>query len=240
MALPIINQIVYTLELPSNGQTIEFTPYTVKQEKNLLLAQESNNEQQVNNQIRKLIKECVITEGVNVDKLSVFDIELIFLNLRCKSVGENAKIAIKCPVKECEYPNEVDIDLSAVALTNPVATKEEHDIIVSEEQGIGVRVRYPTFIDVVNINKDVNTSAAYDLMISCITHIYTADEMFDCTKENRKDVEDFVGSLLASQYKPVVDFFDKLPTITLESKFTCEKCKHEYSDTIQGVSNFFT
>lgn len=240
MALPIINQIVYTLKLPSNGQTIEFTPYTVKQEKNLLLAQESNNTQQVNNQIRKLIKECIITEGVNVDKLPVFDIELIFLNLRCKSVGEKALIGLTCPVEGCGHQNKVDIDLSAVTLSNPVATKEEHDIIVSEEQGIGVRVRYPVFIDIININKEVNNLEAYELMTNCITHIYTADEMFDCTKENRKDVEDFIGSLLASQYKPVVDFFDKLPTITLESKFTCEKCKHEYSDTIQGVSNFFT
>jgi len=240
MALPIINQIVYTLKLPSNGQTIEFTPYTVKQEKNLLLAQESNNQQQTNNQIRRLIKECIITEGVNVDKLPVFDIELIFLNLRCKSVGEKAHLALTCPVEGCGHQNKVDIDLSAVTLSNPVATKEEYDIIVSEEQGIGVRVRYPTFIDIVNINKDIDNSVAYDLMINCITHIYTADEMFDCTKENTKEVEDFVGSLVSSQYKPVVEFFDKLPTITLENKFTCEKCQHEYSDTIEGVSNFFT
>lgn len=237
MALPVINRMVYTVDIPSTKQTIEYTPYNVKQEKNLMLAKESGSDKKVAHQTKQLIKECVLTEGVDIDSLPTFDIELLFLHIRCKSVGETAKLAAKC--EKCDYANEVDIDLSAVTITNPVATKEQMNIIVSDEQGVGVTVRYPTLNDLLKIEGD-GSQSIYKLIISCITHIYTAEEVFDCSRENKKDVEEFVGSLYEGQFKNIAAFFEAMPVIQLSMDYTCAKCEHKYSNKVEGLANFFT
>ena len=95
MPLPKIATPTYELELPSTGQSINYRPFLVKEEKLLVLALETEDTKQITTAIKNVLKNCVLTKGIKVDQLPTFDIEFLFLNIRGKSVGEMMIIRIK-------------------------------------------------------------------------------------------------------------------------------------------------
>ena len=88
MPLPKIATPTYELELPSTGESINYRPFLVKEEKLLVLALETEDTKQITTAIKNVLKNCVLTKGIRVDQLPTFDIEFLFLNIRGKSVGE--------------------------------------------------------------------------------------------------------------------------------------------------------
>ena len=238
MALPKISEIRYSVLVPSLNKEIEYVPYTVLQEKNLMLAMQSDNQKQITVQTKRLLTECIRTEGIEVNELTTFDVETLFLNLRCKSVGDVALVATKC--KECDTVNEVDINLSEVELTKELVDAKDMRILVSEEDNIGVVLRYPRIDDVVHNPKNSDVENIYEMIINCMVSIYTPDEVFDCKQEGKKEVIAFVDNLRSAQFAKIAEFFEKVPSIKVEMKYSCIKCQHEYSRVIEGLNNFFT
>ena len=97
MPLPKINTPTYELTLPSNNKKIKYRPFLVREEKILIMALESENNEEITNAIIQILSDCISTKGVDVSKLSTFDIEYLFLNVRSKSVGETIDVNITCP-----------------------------------------------------------------------------------------------------------------------------------------------
>ena len=111
MPLPTIATPTYELTLPSNGKKIKYRPFLVKEEKILILALESQDQSEITNAVKDVLKKCILTRGVNVDQLPTFDIEYIFLNIRAKSIGESIKIIVTCPDDgETRVPITVYVD----------------------------------------------------------------------------------------------------------------------------------
>ncbi len=94
MPLPKITTSEHELVLPSNGKTIKYRPFLVKEEKILILALEGGNQKEITNAVKQVIKACVITRGIKVEQLPAFDIEYLFLNIRGKSVGESIDLIV--------------------------------------------------------------------------------------------------------------------------------------------------
>ena len=88
MALPKPPVPTYELELPSTGKTIKYRPFLVKEEKLLLIATETGEDKQIRDAIVDILKACVLTRGIKVEDLPMFDLEYIFLRVRAKSGGE--------------------------------------------------------------------------------------------------------------------------------------------------------
>ncbi len=97
MPLPKIATPKYDLELPSTGETIQYRPFLVKEEKLLVLAMESEDTKQITTAIKSVLKNCIQTRGVKVETLPTFDIEYLFLNIRGKSVGEEVEVNLIAP-----------------------------------------------------------------------------------------------------------------------------------------------
>ena len=97
MPLPKIATPTYELELPSTGATVKYRPFLVKEEKVLVIALESEDNKQITNAIKAVLKSCILTKGVRVESLPTFDIEYLFLNIRGKSVGEDIEVNLICP-----------------------------------------------------------------------------------------------------------------------------------------------
>ena len=74
MPLPKISTPTYELELPSSGQTVKYRPFLVKEEKVLVIALESEDNKQITNAIKAVLKSCIQTRGVKVEHLPTFDI----------------------------------------------------------------------------------------------------------------------------------------------------------------------
>ncbi len=92
MPLPKISTPTYGLTIPSSGKNIKYRPFLVKEEKILIIAMES--QKQIAQAVKDVLGSCILTKGISVDKLSTFDIEYLFLNIRGKSVGESVEVLI--------------------------------------------------------------------------------------------------------------------------------------------------
>ena len=119
--LPKLVTPKYDMIIPSTGETVTYRPYVVKEEKILLIAFESQDETQIEKSVLDIIKTCIESK-IDLNKLTTFDIEFMFVTLRSKSVGEGIKLNMPC--EECEHTNEVKINLEDVKMnTSEIKTK---------------------------------------------------------------------------------------------------------------------
>ena len=236
MALPNLDVPRYPVTIPSTGEEYIMRPYLVKEEKVLLLALESQDPKQIALAIRNLINNCIEGE-INIDSLAGFDIEKLFLELRGISVGEKIQLQTKCQAEGCEHPNAVEIDIKDIQLKdyNP------DDSIIKLSDDVGVTMRYPT-IDLLNdMEGDLDSlDTLMNVVTSCINTIFDNENIYDCKKENIKEVQDFVDNLTSDQFKLISNFFTNTPVLEYDLKFNCEECEYENFYELRGLQSFFT
>ncbi len=238
MPLPKIATPTYELELPSTGQTIQYRPFLVKEEKVLVIALESEDNKQITTAIKAVLKNCVLTKGIKVDHLPTFDIEFLFLNIRGKSVGEELEVNIICPDdEETQVPVVIDLD------DIKVQKDENHTNKVKLDASLMMEMKYPSLDQFIKSNFDFNEKNAmdqsFDLIAGSIDKIYTEDEVWataDCTK---KEVKEFLESMNSSQFKAIESFFDTMPKLSHTISVTNPKTKVKSDVVLEGLASFF-
>lgn len=234
MALPKLNSAKYDLIIPSTGQEVEFRPYLVKEEKILMIALESQDQRQIIRAVKDVIKGCVFSE-INVDKLALFDIEYIFLNLRSKSVGESIELKTKC--SECETVNDFSIKIPDI---KPPVIENENVIELTDT--IGVTMRYPSITDIEKMKMEdmKSVDGISELIMKCIDSVYDDDGVYDSKSYTDKELREFIDSFNTEQFMKLAGFFNDLPTIKLDHKFNCISCKKANEVPLRGLQSFFT
>jgi hypothetical protein len=234
MSLPIITSPKYTLEIPSTGAAIEYRPFLVKEEKVLLIAQESQDQAQIMNAIKDVVRACTY-DKINPDTLASYDLEYVFIKLRAKSVGEISTIGIKCT--ECEDVNNIDVDLDKVTVTSVLPPSK-----IQLTDNIGVSMKPMNMKDLSRIASKKNATAAdqmIDSVIACIEHIYDESTIYLKENSTRAELESFIGSLNRSQMQKIENFIMNLPKVEHTVEFKCSKCKCDNKYTLSGVQSFF-
>jgi len=238
MPLPRIATPTYELELPSTGETINYRPFLVKEEKVLVIALESEDNKQITGAIKAVLKSCVITKGIKVEQLPTFDIEYLFLNIRGKSVGEELEVNVICPDdEETEVPVVINLD------EIEVQKDENHTNKIKVDNSIMMEMKYPSLDQFIKSNFDFNEKNAmdqsFDLIAASIDKIYTEDEVWataDCTK---KEVKEFLESMNSSQFKAIESFFETMPKLSHTIKVTNPKTKVKSDVVLEGLASFF-
>lgn len=236
MTLPQMNTPVYKLEIPSTGQQITFRPFLVREEKALLLAQQSENIDVMLDTLKEIIKSCV-KEPIDTDSLAIFDIEYLFTQIRAKSVGEVVELIFTCA--HCEEPNnkvKMDIDLTKI----PIVKDPEHTNKIHLFGDCGVIMKYPnlnTFKKADGQLQDIN--AIMDVVIDCIEAIYTGDEVFYAKEQTREELEEFVNNLTKQQFDKLEEFFVSIPKYRQDIEFDCPVCKTHNKTYLEGPASFF-
>ena len=238
MPLPKIATPTYELELPSTGETVQYRPFLVKEEKLLVIALESDNTKQITTAIKSVIKNCVLTKGVKVEDLPTFDIEYLFLNIRGKSVGEDIEVSITCP-DDNETTVQVHINLDDIQ----VEKFDDHSDKIKLDDSIMMQMKYPSLEQFIKNNFDINQKNAmdqsFDLIASCVDKIFTEEEVWttaDCTK---KEMNDFLEQMNSSQFKEIEKFFETMPKLSHKIKVKNPKTKVESEVVLEGLSSFF-
>tara|TARA_Y100000034_G_scaffold19482_1_gene22003 strand:- start:414 stop:1109 length:696 start_codon:yes stop_codon:yes gene_type:complete len=231
MVLPKVATPKYSLKLPSNGKTIKYRPFLVKEEKILLMAVESEDEKEISNAVKEIIKNCIDDDDVNIDDLAVFDVEYLFLNLRSKSVGESVKLKIPC--KNCENECNITINLSEVN----VEQVEGHTNKIQLNDEIGIIMKYPNFgiTEIDNIANDPLRVVNF-----CVDQIYDSKSVYHAKDSTEEELTEFIESLNQEQFKKIQDFFETMPKIKKEVKYVCPKCEKEGNMVIEKLQDFFT
>ena len=238
MALPKMAVPRYTVELPSTGEKLNMRPYLVKEEKVLMIALESNDPVQISQSVRTIIQTCF--ELDSLDELTVFDIEMLFLQLRAKSVGEEMKIQIKCKGDECTTMNPLSINIDDIKVSKP----EDSDgvILFGDENGVGVKMRYPSVDVISKINPENlgSVEGIMDLVVDCIYTIFDNDNVYNAKTEKRVDLVEFIEGLSSEQFKLVQAFFQDTPSVSYSTSFLCSKCKLDNEVELKGLNSFFS
>ena len=237
MPLPTISTPTYELVLPSSNRKIKYRPFLVKEEKILIIALESQDQKQIATAVKSILSTCILTKGIKVEKLSTFDIEYLFLNVRGKSVGEQIEVMVTCPDDEkTQVPTSINIDSIKVQKT------KGHSTDIKLDETYTLKMRYPSLNEFIKSNfaaGDINVNDTFDLIASCIDQIYSDEESWtqeDCTS---KELVDFLDSLNSSQFKEIEKFFDTMPKLAHKVKVTNPNTQVESEITIEGLQSFF-
>ena len=237
MPLPKISTPTYELVLPSSGRKIKYRPFLVKEEKILIIALESQDQKQIGNSIKSILSNCILTRGTKVDKLSTFDIEYLFLNVRGKSVGEQIEVMVTCPDDEkTQVPMSINID------SIKVEKSKDHKTDIKLDDQYTLKMRYPSLNEFIKTNFSVDemkVDDTFDLIASCIDQIYSEEESWaqeDCTK---KEMVEFLEQLNSSQFKEIETFFETMPKLSHKVKVKNPNTGVESEIVLEGLQNFF-
>jgi hypothetical protein len=237
--LPKISTPIYTISLPSDNKTIKIRPYTVKEEKLLLTAAETQNAEFIMDTVKNVIQNCldVNKDKVSIEKLPNIDLEYVFLQLRIKSVGETTMLGIKVPVTECSEEGcptvPVEIDLTTVDIIKDDTFTNK----IMIDDNVGVVMRYPT-IEILNkIKGSENIEAMYEVVAYSIENVFDQETVYNDFTE--KEIMDFITSLDTKKFAKILEFFQKLTKLQKTVTYNCPKCKMEKSITLEGFMDFF-
>ena len=237
MPLPQINAPTYELTIPSSKRKIRYRPFLVKEEKILVIAMESNDIGDIARAVKQVLGQCILTKGTKIDKLSTFDIEYLFLNVRGKSVGETVDIKVTCP-DDGVTTVPVTVDLDAIQVT----FDPEHDKDIILDDKLKMRMKYPSLDEFIKENFQVDNvgfEQSIEMIASCVDMIYSEDETWTSADFTQKEMVDFLEGLGSKQFKELEKFFTTMPKLTNEIKVKNPKTKKENTIKLEGLAAFF-
>lgn len=231
MPLPVLETTTYNLVVPSTKKKLKYRPFLVKEEKILLIAQESESENQILQAVKDIIESCTFSK-IDANKIPMYDLEYIFLKIRSKSVGEVISFQLKC--EECGEYNKVELNLEDVEVQFP---DEEIDPNIELTDSVGVTLKP---INLSDVTRAKGKDAISEALISSIDSIYDSDNVYSASTCSKKELETFVDSLTHQHLEKIQKYLLNQPTLKHTIEYTCEKCGHKNSYELSGLQSFFT
>ena len=240
MPLPTIETPTYELKLPSSNKKIKYRPFLVKEEKILILALESKNQNEITNAVTDVLKKCILTRGIKVDDLPTFDIEYLFLNIRAKSIGEDIKLTVTCP-DDGETKVPVTIYVDEIKVIRP----KEHNIDIVLDDKMSLRMKYPSLNQFIESNFDTEDEAetivdkTFRVVADCMDTIFDGEDAWEAKDYSMKERVEFIEQLNSKQYKKVEKFFASMPKLSHTIEVINPNTKEKNSIVLEGLANFF-
>jgi|TARA_B100000085_G_scaffold218978_1_gene203668 hypothetical protein len=236
MALPKLNVPKYKLKLPSDGRTVNFRPFLVREEKLLLMATESGESSELITAVSQIISDC--TDIQDVSELATFDIEYLFLQIRTKSVGETIKLQVTCP-DDNETVVEAVIPLDEIKVTKTRGHKK--DLKISDD--ITITMGYPKLETFITMNftgdEQVGMDQIFDMASSCLETISDTEQVYDCADTPKKEILDFFDQMDTKQFTMIQTFFETMPKLSHKIKVTNPNTNVESEVVLEGLASFF-
>ena len=240
MPLPTIETPTYELKMPSSGKKIKYRPFLVKEEKILIIALESKNQNEITNAVKDVLKKCILTRGVKVDDLPTFDIEYIFLNIRAKSIGEDIRVTVTCPDdRETQVPVTIYVD--EIKVIKP----EGHTTDVVIDDKLTLRMKYPSLNQFVENNFEVDddpevlVNKTFKVVADCMDTVYTEEDAWEAKDYTPSERLEFIEQLNSKQYKKVEKFFETMPKLSHTIEVVNPNTKKKGSVILEGLADFF-
>jgi hypothetical protein len=241
MPLPKIDVVSYELTLPILKKTVRYRPFLVKEQKILLMAAETKNSEAIEKAMRQVLNNCCL-DDIDVENLSLLDVEYFFLNLRAISVGEIIENRFRCKNvvndEVCDNLMQVDLNLKEVAITG----MDEYKDIIQITEKISVKMTLPKYSlleKVVGKQENELSGFVFDLLIDCVECIYDGEQTYYAKESSEEELIEFFESLNAEQFKKVQDFFSYIPKLNKDKEVTCDKCGYHHKIEFEGIESFF-
>lgn len=233
MALPKQSAPKYTCILPSDGTEIEYRPFLVKEQKNLLLAQEQDNEKAMFKAVQDLI-ESVTFGKVKTQAMPVIDMEYLFLKIRTKSVGETANIKVTCTDPNCDGTGEAVVNLDDVEV---VGDEPDTKIMISDE--LGIELRYPRIMDLEKSQGLDPAASTIEMLKNSMVTIFDEEEVYTVADASTNELNEFVESITMTQLEQLTEFFNSIPALEIDVESQCNTCQRDITTKLRGLNSFF-
>ena len=240
MPLPTIETPTYELKLPSSNKKVKYRPFLVKEEKILIIALESKNQNEITNAVTDVLKKCILTKGVDVDNLPTFDIEFLFLNIRSKSIGEDIKLTVTCP-----DDNTTKVPVTIYVDEIKVIKPRGHTKDIKLDDTMTLRMKYPSLSQFISNNFDTEDEAealvdkTFNVVADCMDTVFTEEDAWDAKDYTPDERIDFVNQLNSKQYKAVEKFFATMPKLSHKIEVVNPNTKEKSSIVLEGLADFF-
>ena len=233
MALPKLNTVTYDLNLPSTGQKLEYRPFLVKEQKALMIAQESGDNKQIEKAFAQVINNCVV-EDINPYDLPMFDVEYIFLRIRGKSVGEKVKLNLLCPDDE-ETRVDVEINLEEV----DVQMQKDHTNTIELSNDISLVMKYTCLKDMTGFDEEGEITNMFEMIKRCVHEVRQGETVHNRVDISDKELDDFIESMTASNFEDITNFFETMPKLQHVIEVENPETKKVSEIPIEGLQSFF-
>lgn len=195
---------------------------------------ESDDQSMMVETITNLIESCTNLTGVN--KLATFDIEYLFLQIRSKSVGETVDVNMTCPD---DNKTQVKVTIPLEEVTVKISDTHSKEIKINKE--VGLVMKYPSMEMFVknNFSDTPDVENVFDLAVDCIDQIFEGEEVYEAKESSKTELMEFLESMNSAQFKMIQEFFETMPKMSYDVKFTNPKTKKKHSVTLEGLASFF-
>ena len=234
MALPKIDKPLFDLEVPSMKKTVKCRPFVVKEEKILLIAQQSGQEKDIINAIKQVLNNCIQEKGFDVDRLATFDLEFMFLKLRARSVNNIIEVSYRDLEDDKVYDFQIDLDTVEMLDRGKINNK----IMVNDE--VGILMKYPSVTILDNAPTDVPMAELVEYLVrSCIDQIFDAENVYPLSDHTEEEVIEFIESLDVETFNKIREFFDNLPQMNYKIEYK-NSLGNDRTIELTTLSDFFT
>ena len=231
--LPKLDTPTYRLTLPSTGEEIQYRPFLVKEQKLLMMAQESEDEEQIVNTVTSLVNTCTF-DKVDADNSPMFDIEYIFLQIRGKSVGEKVQLRLICPDDE-ETTVDTEIDISDIS----IQMTDGHTNEVQITDTVKLFLKYPVLKDMKGLMANTNEmEQIFSILTQCVHEIHYGEQIFSRIDISEKDIDEFIEQLTTDQFGGITNFFDTMPKLRHVISVTNPKTEVKSEVVVEGLASF--
>lgn len=240
MALPKIDIPTYEIELPISKKKIKYRPFLVKEQRNLLMAIESNESSTIQQNIKDILYNCTLTEGVDVEKLPILDVEYYFINLRAKSVGEVVESNYRCnnEVNEVVCGNRMKADINLLEIKPDMTGIVDPEIQLTPQ--LTIKMKYPEFGNVKqSLDMDNLTDITFNMIANSVEYIYDGEQFYYASEAEPGEMLEFIEQLNQEQFDKVENFFNNLPRMVKNVEMKCGKCGFDHTIEVEGLENFF-
>lgn len=237
MALPEIKHPVFKITIPSTNKQISYRPYTVQEEKLLLIVRMSEDLEEIIQTLKQILKNCIV-DDVDIDKLAMFDIEYIFLNIRKDSVSNEVELIYNDEDKQVPFK----VNLSDVK----IKFNKEHTSKIQINDTLGIKLKYPNLdamlrleyaIREAGMNEKAVDESIFRAIIGCVEYVYDDNKIYD--EFTKDELEKFLTSLKIDELAKVQKFFTTMPVLEHEVILKLGKDRTT-TVTLRGIKDFFT
>ena len=233
MALPRVNNPTYVLDLPSTGEKIKYRPFLVKEQKVLMMAQDTKKDAELAETMGRLVSSCTYGK-LNPDTAPMFDMEYVFLKIRSKSVGSKVDLMITCPDDEITQVKTI-VDLDEIQ----VQMLDDHSNEINITDEVKIEFRYPILNDMLDLKDDANdVERVFHILSKCILSIHFGDDVYQKADISEKELNTFVDELTGEQFEKLVEFFGSMPKLRHVINVTNPKTKKKSEVVLEGLESF--
>ena len=234
MALPKPARPEYSTTIPSTGKKVKYQPFTVREEKVLILAAETEDLDEISNAIRNVLTSCITTDGVDVDSLALFDIEFLFLRARAKSIGEKIELRVTDP-SDPDYSVDHALNIDAIK----VQKDEAHTDLIKISDELSIKMRYPGiefFAEGLKVDSIADSAAT---VAKCVSSIVMGEEVYTSADMAEGELEEWLDGLSTADYTKILEFFRTMPKLSHTIKLKNRNTGNNFQVVLTGLADFF-